>query len=203
MLIAKGGGWIPICCLHRCKEPPSSHLMLKADKIAVAVLSVLIASGTALAVSGTAFSAQRYFSTQETKELLERVTQAMAGVSDELRALPPPVSVSLLVDGGEDVRVQLRLDAYQVMMLDVLKARPRLLLISPHDLLGNRSRLWTTHQTSGKCISSRPPLSGGNEVQATATLQFSQSSLAIALGEACLPHPCNHHRCWLFYVLLR
>ena len=69
---------------------------------------------------------------QETKELLERVTQAMAGVSDELRALPPPVSVSLLVDGVKDVRLQLRLDDYQVMMLDVLKARPHLTLTYPH-----------------------------------------------------------------------
>ena len=50
------------------------------------------------------------------------MTQAMAGVSDELLALPPPVSVSLLVDSGKDVRLQLRLDDYQVMMLDVLKA---------------------------------------------------------------------------------
>ena len=59
----------------------------------------------------------------------------MAGVSDELRALPPPVTVSLVEDSGEDVRLQLHLVDYQCMMLDVLEASPHLLTMGPHDPL--------------------------------------------------------------------
>ena len=125
MLIDKGGGQISPCSLPNFKEPSSCPLMLEANMVGKASLSVLVASGVALAVSGTAFSAEQHISAGG---------KGAAGQGEAGNGRGGP---SLLVGDGQDVQLQLRLEGYQVMMLDVLEARPHLLLTNPHDLLEN------------------------------------------------------------------
>lgn len=57
---------------------------------------------------------------QETREIIERVVQAIDAVKAELKALPPLVAVTLKTQAGR-VSVDLFCDNYQLQMAEILE----------------------------------------------------------------------------------